>query len=308
MCCSSMMRRSTLVDPAAAPGVTTSSRVPAADGVIQRRARPRPNGCTLLAAGQFVECPLNAALAGAERQRQCRARPGFAIGEKREHCGVFFLDRPRQHDDVARRGAVPAQNRAWSRSPRPAARAVGAEPPDLDAAAARDGIHRHVLPRNARDQQRFARHIRWAMLRQCAGEGEQHGPRRQRQPWSSGSATTCRQASMTRAFEVSNASTSSSSSTRSLAACDQARRRRIEEPRMRCRPRRSAPGYAGERWRHCCASRKAARAVSPAGAASRCRRPPARERCARRAAAARDRAPPSLRSASSRRPISRRRR
>ena len=77
---------------------------PGTDGVIQRRARPRPNDCTLPAAS-MVE-PLHGALAPA---RRARAPSSTTIHHPpgRRALPRLLLDRTRQHDDTrAWRGAI----------------------------------------------------------------------------------------------------------------------------------------------------------------------------------------------------------
>jgi hypothetical protein len=51
--------------------------------------------------GEIIEGTLHGALACAKRQRERRARPGFAVGKEGKHCRMLLLDGPRQNDDPA---------------------------------------------------------------------------------------------------------------------------------------------------------------------------------------------------------------
>ena len=133
---------------AAGRGVTRLSGNPARAG--QPAARPAaPEGLHLACRRQRIERPLHGALAGAERQRQGRARPGFAVGEEGQHRRMLLLDRPRQHDDLARAARHQRKALRWSRSRRPAAAAPPAAARSRPAAA-RDAIRRRAVPRKAR--------------------------------------------------------------------------------------------------------------------------------------------------------------
>src|SRR5262245_8319237 len=95
-------------------------------------ARPAaPERLHLACGPERIERPLRGALAGAERERQGRAGPGFAVGEESEHRSVLPFHGRRQHHDPAgpaRRQREPLLRRAHG-GLRPGHRA---EPPDLD--------------------------------------------------------------------------------------------------------------------------------------------------------------------------------
>ncbi len=114
------------------PGSNKPVGKPGTGGVIQRRARPCPNDCTLFdrASSSSARCTVRGARP--QRQRERRARPRLAVGEDGEHRGVLLLDGTCQHEDVAR--LARRQHKTLLRRADIGQRLeLGAEPPDLDA-------------------------------------------------------------------------------------------------------------------------------------------------------------------------------
>src|ERR1700734_2797175 len=131
-----------------------------------RRGRAHPAACSsaskrLYLAGRRkgVECPLYAALTRRKRQRESRARPRFAIGEKGEHRRMLLLDRPRQHDDraCAARNQGKTTLRRLHIGQRPQRTA---KPPDLHPQACAMRFIGELQSKGARDE-RVSRNIPW---------------------------------------------------------------------------------------------------------------------------------------------------
>ncbi len=102
--------------------------------------------CLHLACGcHRFERPLHGALARSKRKRKSRARPRFTVGEEGEHRRVLPITLPRAASARRRRvlGAASARNPFSSRARRPAFEALreAGRPP---LATARDAIHRRA--------------------------------------------------------------------------------------------------------------------------------------------------------------------
>ena len=100
--------------PGSGAGSSKVVAKPGTGGVSQRRARARPNDCTLPAAASEFERPLHGTLAGVKRERQSRTRPQLTVGQEGKHRRMLFFDGPCQHDDLgcaARRQRKPSLRR-----------------------------------------------------------------------------------------------------------------------------------------------------------------------------------------------------
>ena len=152
---------------------------PGTGGVIQRRARAAAERLHLAGRGKRVERPLHGALAGAQRQRQRRARPRLAVGEEGEHRPHAPLRPAAPARRPRGRGAAPAQTLALSRS-RPASVAqLLAQPPDFDAQPRAMRFIGVPGAEGARDE-RAPRHVSRPRFAERAREREQHRTRRER--------------------------------------------------------------------------------------------------------------------------------
>ena len=200
--------------PDTSAGSNNAVGKPGTGGVSQRRARPRPNDCTRARGRERVERPLHGALAGAERQRQGRARPGLPVGEQR-----------RDRRMLGRRPAAPARRPrgAWrgaSAKPRcvapmPASgRSIRRSRPISTRSRARCDSSASLPPNAPRDQQ-LARGIAGPGLGQRAGEREQDRAPRQRHHACAGRGPDAGRRRRPSAPEACSASTSSSRSGRS---------------------------------------------------------------------------------------------
>ena len=236
-------------------GAAGSNKVvgkPGAGGAVQRRARPRPIACALPSARQRLERALRGARAGAERQRQRRARPGFAVGQQRQHVGMRVVARRRERDDLAAAARLRARNRRSVASiPATAASALRRRPISTRSRARCDSSA--CRARNARAAARRASRRR-ATLRPARGTARTA-------PGASRAKSSCRR-SARRGGRRRRPAPSTPAAPRLRRAAAAARRRaRSAAPRGRrgrgpgFRLRRAAPGR-----------RPAARRVRPAPA------------------------------------------
>ena len=276
---------------------------PGTGGVIQRRARPRPNDCTLPAAASASSARCTVRWLAPSASASAELDHDSPSARKASTVAVLLLDRPRQHDDLARaarRQREAALRRAHAGQRREHPRAAGRS----RRAAARDAIRRRASRRTRAPAARRAARRR-ATPRRARGRARTAPAASRASTTVAASRTTWRHASTTSASEASSASTSSSSSGRSLAARDQPRRRRVEDARTRFRPPPSEPGCAASRAARsarasaaraaCVRSRRiampattsswAARSAGGSGAGSSARRAPARPRRGARSAA-----------------------
>ena len=201
-------------------------------------------------------------------------RPRFAVGQQRQHRRMRARRPAAPAPRPRGRGAAPARSRR-SRSIR-RRRAAPCAGGRSRRAAARDAIRRRAWRR------RPAR-AAWPATRRRARPRRVRAPARTAPGASSSEITACRtarpvrQASTTSAFDASSASTSSSSSGRSLPRGDQPRRRHVETPAMRFRPRPRAQGCRpGARPLGAC--ERGARRLGPQAPHRDPGRPPVRER------------------------------